>query len=354
MCVHWVSKTDDAPPLGDANGNGVPDQVDRTLSMFSSAWGFEVGRLGFRAPRSDETSKNHGPDGRLDVYLADVGRVDLDGYTATDDPRASDSAYAYRDYSAYIVVDDDFSSSQLGSAGGLGGLRVTAAHELFHAIQYAYDAGEDDWLMEGTAAWMEDQFADDVNANRMWLRQSPLTQPWIPVDSSQDLHAYGAWIFWRFLSESMGSGSADTAIIRRIWELAADAPGAPNLFSAKAVQKALAERDRAFGPVLATFGMWNLEPGVFYQEGAAYLHAPVVQRHRLNVYHPIAGWATLHLDHLTTGSVSFSPGRRFAERRVPPARPGRAADQDRLRRARAGGGALRHDPRDGRPARPPR
>jgi len=309
LCVHWVSSTDDAPPLSDANGNGVPDQVDRTLVAFEAAWAFEVGKLGFRAPRSDQTSQDHGPDGRLDIYLADVGRVDLDGYVATDDPNASDGSYQYRNYSAYIVVDDDFSVPQLGATGGSGGLRATAAHELFHAIQYAYDAGEDEWLMEGTAAWMEDLFADDVNANRVWLKESPLTQPWIPVDSGQGLHPYGAWIFWRFLSEIVGTGPSDASIVKRVWELAADAPGDANLFSARALETALRERGRDLGGVFATFGLWNLVPSAFYEEGAAYPHTPIARSHRLNVHHPIARWSVLRLDHLTTGSVSFTPSQ---------------------------------------------
>ena len=123
------------------------------------------------------TSADHGPNDELDVYLADVGAIGLSGYVATDDPRADDDTYQYRDYSAYVVVDDDFSVAQLGASGGPGGLRATAAHEFFHAVQFAYDSSEDDWLTEGTAVWMEERVADDVDANRRWLRSSPLVHP---------------------------------------------------------------------------------------------------------------------------------------------------------------------------------
>ncbi|MEP6973067.1 MAG: MXAN_6640 family putative metalloprotease [Actinomycetota bacterium] len=308
ICVHWVSSTADAPPAIDGNHNLVPDQVDRTLTAFDAAWTAEVGRMGFRAPKSDATSRDHGPDGRLDVYLADVGARNLGGYVATDDPHASDNTYLFRDYSAYVVMDNDFSTAQLGSSGGLGGLRVTAAHEFFHTVQYAYDSGEDDWLVEGTAVWMEDQVADDVNANRIWLRESPLMHPWIPVDSSQNLNEYGAWIFWQFLAESDGAGGSDPSIVRRVWELAADAPGDPNLFSARAVSEALSARHRSLASVLDVFGVWNLAPAVFYEEGAAYPKAPIVRHHRVSVRHPIAGRSTLSLNHLSTGAVSFEPG----------------------------------------------
>ena len=56
-------------------------------------------------------------------------------------------------------------------------------------------------------------------------------------------------------------------MIRRVWELAADGPGDPDLFSARAVQQALGARDRSLATSLATFGVWNLAPGAFYDEG---------------------------------------------------------------------------------------
>ena len=332
ICVHWVSSTTDAPPSVDFNHNQVPDQVDRTLVAFEVAWTAEVVRMGFRAPKSDITSHDHGPDGRLDVYLADVGARNLDGYVATDDPNASDDGYLYRDYSAYVVVDNDFSTSQFGSSGGLGGLRVTAAHEFFHTVQYAYDSGEDDWLVEGSAVWMEDQVADDVNVNRIWLHESSLTHPWVPVDSSKGLNEYGAWIFWRYLSESDTGAGSDTSLVRRVWEMAADAPGDPNLFSAQAVRKALVSQHRSLASALVGFGVWNLAPAAFYQEGTAYPTAPIDRHHRVSVSHPIAGWSMLHLNHLSTGAVSVEPGSGSPARAwlrlvldAPPTKTGSAA-----------------------------
>ena len=307
LCVHWVEATSDAPPLADGDRNQVPDQVDATLRAFDTAWQVEVDVMGFRPPKPDGTSPDHGPNSKLDVYLADVGAWGLSGFVATDDPHADDDEYAYRDYSAYVVVDDDFSVAQLGASGGPGGLRATAAHEFFHAVQYAYDSSEDDWLTEGTAVWMEERVADDVDANRRWMRSSPVLHPWVPVDSSRGLNEYGAWTFWGFLTESPGVHGPDPTLIRAVWELAADGPGDPDLFSALAVQQALASRDRSLATSLATFGAWNLAPGAFYDEGGTYPSAPVSRRHRMSADHPNAGWATLRLNHLTTGTVSFEP-----------------------------------------------
>ena len=331
ICVHWVSSTADAPPAADVNHNQIPDQVDRTLTAFEVAWTAEVVRMGFRAPKSDITSPDHGPNGRLDVYLADVGIRDLGGYVATDDPHASDGGYLYRDYSAYVVVDNDFSPAQLGISGGQGGLRVTAAHEFFHAVQYAYDSGEDGWLVEGTAAWMEDQVVDDVNANRIWLHESPLTHPWVPIDSSKGMDEYGAWIFWRFLSES--DGGATASLVRRVWELAADAPGDPNLFSAQAVGKALASRHRSLPSALVGFGVWNLAPGAFYDEGAAYPTAPVDRHHRVSRESPDRGLEHAPHQPFEHGRGVVPAGFGIAGMGVSSTDAGRARQADRLCRS---------------------
>ena len=84
LCVHWVNATSDAPPPSDRNGNGVPDQVDATLHAFETAWRVEVVRMGFRAPKPDGSSADHGPNDELDVYLADVGALGLSGYARID------------------------------------------------------------------------------------------------------------------------------------------------------------------------------------------------------------------------------------------------------------------------------
>jgi hypothetical protein len=122
------------------------------------------------------------------------------------------------------------------------------------------------------------------------------------------MNEYGAWIFWEFLTESEGVHGPDPTLIRSVWQLAADGPGDPNLFSARALQQALEARGRSLAGALATFGAWNLAPGAFYQEGVAYPRAPVSAHHRVSASHPIAGWSTMKLNHLTTGAISFEPG----------------------------------------------
>jgi hypothetical protein len=92
VCVHWVDSTADAPPPAD-DGDGVPDWVETTATVFERVWREEVTDGGYRRPKSDLTSSNHGPNGKLDVYLADVGSDGLYGFCGTDDPNVSDTAY---------------------------------------------------------------------------------------------------------------------------------------------------------------------------------------------------------------------------------------------------------------------
>ena len=63
--------------------------------------------------------------------------------TARATTRSLFSGYRYFDFSAYCVLDNDFSAAEFGYPDPTLPLRVTAAHEFFHAIQFAYDLYED-------------------------------------------------------------------------------------------------------------------------------------------------------------------------------------------------------------------
>ena len=229
ICIHWVSTTADGPAATDANTNGIPDYVETALTVAENVWNTEVGTMGYRTPLSDSTSANDGGDSKLDIYLADLGTQGLYGYCTTDDPHASSVSYLYGDMSAYCVVDNDFVKAQFPyGANGVNALKVTLAHEFFHAVQFAYNTFADNWLMEGTAAWMEDEVYTSINDNRQYLATSALAGPAIPLDSPllvSGCHCfwYGSWIWFRFLSEHYGTpGHQNTTLIRSIWEKQSD------------------------------------------------------------------------------------------------------------------------------------
>ncbi|HZD18450.1 MAG TPA: MXAN_6640 family putative metalloprotease [Actinomycetota bacterium] len=311
-CYHWVTSTDDAPDLTDADVNGVPDWVDTLATVTEQTWATEVTTYGYRAPKSDSTSANAGPDGRIDLYVADVGANGLYGYCATDDPNAFDPNYPYWDASAFCVVDDDFSIAQFPfGASGLAALQVSVAHEFFHAVQFAYDLADDAWFMEGTSTWMEDEVFDAVDDNLQYLSRSQLSQPWVPLDLSDTstLHVYGSWIWFRFLDEYL----ADPTVIRDAWALADGSALGPDQYSLLALENAIGMRGLFFRWLYADFGLWNAYPADAYEEGIDYPAPAFAAKHRVTARRDLVA-AGFQLDHLTTTFVSIKPGRGVGAR----------------------------------------
>jgi hypothetical protein len=293
VCIHWADPTPASPTLDPGD---VTPQVELTTTTFEQVWDAVVRRLGYRAPLSDAHLPDSGPDGRLDVYMIDLP----DSVYGFCSPETGESR---RSTTGYCVVDDDY----LEYAGSpADSLRVTAAHEFFHAVQFGYDWTEDVWFMEGTATWVEDEVYDAVNDNRQFLDSSALAHPDAPLDFVDDGgFPYGSWIFWRYLSESLGAGrSSDPAIVAQTWARAAGSRD-----SLRALRSALAARNRDLGATFAAFGAANLVAKRVYDEGASYRQSQPVRRFTLERSRRAVGPSTLRLDHLSNGSARLFPGR---------------------------------------------
>ena len=320
LCVHWDDNTShgDAPPGADNNATTVPPAVQATLDTFAEVYVLEVGAYDYLAPLPDTSSADDGGDGRTDIYMANIGadRPPLFGYCTTDDPNAFDPDYLFYDVSAYCVVDEDFAN--FGKSQTRQAFRdVTAAHEFFHAIQFHYDWFEDLWLMEGTAMFMEDQFADGVDDNVNYLDNSVMRAPWTSVDRGADGFEYGAWIWWRFLVEELRQ-QADPQVIREIWESVAgasidtDGPGpdtvANDLYSLRGVRKVVFSHGLVFKNLFGKFAWVNRLPFTFYEEGASYPRATVIRKITLGAAGTGSGWRSTRLRHLASTYASFKPG----------------------------------------------
>jgi hypothetical protein len=316
VCVHYVASTQDAPDPEDVDMSGVPDYVETVSSVMDHVWAEEVDDLGYRAPKSDAASANDGGSALLDVYLADIGGEGIYGYCASDDPHLDPPPYPFWDMSAYCVLDDDYDISQFGSPNPINLLKVTAAHEFFHAVQFAYDIGEDGWFMESTATWMEEHVYDAINDNLQYLATSPLAQPLIPLDQTSGLRVYGAWIFWAFLTEYFGGVTPAANIVRAVWRRADGGPTGQNMYSTQALASAVAARTVdgtrwRLRWAFADFGVWNARPARFYDEGSAYPTAPVARTATLTGGAPSMA-STAKLDHLTNRSVAVRRGAGVA------------------------------------------
>jgi hypothetical protein len=314
VCVHWVDEPGDpdAPaPFDDDPANGLPDWVDLAVETFEDVWFQQVDLLGYRAPLDDSDSPNGGGGSdALDVYLDDLGADFVFGYCTTDDPdEGTPGTFAV---SAYCVVDNDYSAAQYGAAHlPEEFLQVTAAHEFNHASQFAYDYAEDAWLLEGTAANIEETIYPWIDDNVGFLRSwSPLTRPWSPLDRAGFFDSeYGSWIFWRYLEEKVAGG--DPAIIREIWERADAAfPGiSADDYSLRAVAKELRERGLVFADVFAAFGAANRTRDYADALAAGYPAAPRTKVWGIGRERPSIGRKTWRINHLSARHFSFFPGR---------------------------------------------
>jgi hypothetical protein len=308
VCYHWVESTSDAVPLIDANSNGIPDWVEITQAVAETVWVKEVDEYGYRPPKSDATSANAGPNGRLDIYLANLGDDGLYGYCTTDDPNLLDVTYTAGDFSAYCVIDNNYAEYPMNTP--LENLQVTVAHEFFHSVQFAYDLFEDLWLMEGTAAWIEDEVFDAVDDNYQYLFASALAFPDVSIDYSSDGFAYGAWLFWRFLSEY-----SDPSIVRDVWTAADASAGASNNYSLAAAEAALDARGIDFADAFAAFTTGNYAPSSAYEEGVDYARLigtpPLATETKLTPKSPKSARRSVRLDHLSSAYASFRPGKKL-------------------------------------------
>lgn len=286
LCVHYVTSGKDAPPS--------IDWVNQSLAMMDEVWKFEVDQLGYRKPLPDGL---RGGSPRFDVYLKDIGSAGLYGYCAPE------SRGPGRTASSYCVLDNDFSAKEFPSSTPEGNRAVTAAHEFFHAVQYAYDYNEDPWMMESTATWMEERFATDVNDNRQYLRASQLYAPHKPLDVFNDRgYQYGNWIFWEYLSSRYG-----ISIVKRAWNQAGSLRRDGRKYSLQALEKVLRGKG-GFTKNYASFAGGNLIPDRTYPEGAAYRYPKVKGTKVLTRKRRAKGFGA-RVHHLSSRSFRFVPGR---------------------------------------------
>jgi hypothetical protein len=244
--------------------NGIPDYVDRCAEIFDYVWLKEVDTMGYRQPSSDGSM---GGDSRCDIYIVGLGT----GYCGI--TYAESSTTPWWSYTGYTEIANNFVWSGYPDQYDL--MRVTAAHEFFHSIQFGYDLYEGcdpypNWRpywMEMSSTWMEDQTFDNVNDYIGYLPYF-FNYPWWSLktfsdDFNQDeaYHCYGACVFSTYLSEKFGVN-----IMRQIWEECGRVPES-NVWSA------IASLTGNLEETFREFTVWNFFTGNradtanYYSEG---------------------------------------------------------------------------------------
>ena len=255
-CVHYVLTTADAPDLADGNANGVPDYVETVSAVAEHVHDVENGTLGWRLPKSDGTL---GGDGRIDIYLKQLGGTGIYGYSAPDQPQQ----ISQTDHSAfaYLVLDNDYQQSEFPTyASPLTPLEVTMAHEYNHVLQFTYDVVEDTWFLESTAVWMEGKVYPEAFDYLQYLpgwtelTALPLTTfNGTDPNDRRNVKVYGSAVWNKFLDARFGQ-----EVVRGAWEQSLDTN--PQSFAVDAYDRSIRGHDGAgFGAEFARFAAATAE-----------------------------------------------------------------------------------------------
>jgi len=248
--VHYVEAGTHRVPGSDGDAATIPAHVVRLGEIYERALSAYVA-LGFRAPLTDDGTARDGGDGRFDVYLVDFARSADGAYRAEvcDGDRCS----------GYTVQENDFAGYGYPSVDV--GNRTVASHELFHAVQAAYDANQGAVLSEGTAVWASERFDPSLfdleGFSSGYLHDATRSldaNPTGPVDP----FSYGAGVFFQFLDERFGP-----ALLLRLWESVEDGAGGvadPDWFDTlEGVLRA--EGGPGYADAFAEFCAWTLFTG---------------------------------------------------------------------------------------------
>ena len=263
FCIHYVTSTADAPSLaGSTPNNPVPDYVKNMANEFEYVHSVENGALGWDEPKSDGV-KGTGL-AMTDVYIAQIGDEGIYGYAASEENSVSSHAY--------LVMDNDYAEFS-GFGAPIDALRVTAAHEYNHVLQFTYDSLQDLWMLESTAVWAEERvypaINDYLNFVGTWgaCTASPLTAG-ITSGGSCDLKMYGTGVWNHWLEARYGSDA-----IRRAFEVSASTTPAQHLAPDAYDEALLAEGAAGFGDEFGRFAAAAAEwkaPGSQFPDNGAY------------------------------------------------------------------------------------
>lgn len=321
FCVHYVTaegQYGDAPPLTDTSpANGIPDYVEFMGQEFETVYNVENGAepsgLAYNVPPSDGSA---GGNSKFDVYIVNIGVYGMYGFSAPETQVSSNPVQ----YTSYMAMDDDYSSSEFPTYNGdyTKPLRVTAAHEYHHAIQFGYFANGPSWFLESTATWAEDEVYDSINDNWLYMTKW-FKYPYVSLDtdrntgypspdSNDKLHVYGTWIFERYLSEKYGK-----SLVRKMWETAGPSctgsvsDSASNLLCALNAGDTVLQQNtgKTLAAVFADFASRNyvkVGSDSIYEEGASY---PTMTMTKVHATYPVST-QSLTLDHMAADYIQFT------------------------------------------------
>lgn len=280
--IHYSISGDNAVSAIDNNGNGIPDYIEQIGAAFDYVKSVTCSSRGFRQPLLDK-GKN-----TFDVYVYNLKGV----YGMTNSLSFYKDKHRVKNRaSCYISIDNNYAPSKGFKKEREDCMKVTAAHEFFHAVQYAYNVYADKWWKEASATWNEDEIYSGINDYVQYIKNF-FSSPQNTLEKSN----YGGVVFAKYLSEKWGGYD----IIKRVWEIQAFAYNN----SINSIDRAIKERrrDQDISTVFNEFTAWNFNPWQYYKEGDQWKQSVAIQN-TYNIY-PV-GVKTGRINHLAANYQLF-------------------------------------------------
>lgn len=251
--IHFDTIGINQPALVNANGDSIGGTtiafVDSVARIFDSVWQVEISTFGFPSIAPD-----HGIGGgdEYDIYIVNLGAGEY-GFTQPEGAIPGSQAVSPSILQSFIEIDNDYGRGY--PTMGLSGLKVTAAHELFHAIQlsrygswnieewYFYELSAE--AMEPTVFPEIKTYIDDISIYFNNIETSSLYTPYTDYR-----HGYDRAIWGIFLMKRYGVN-----LMREIWESVAMVRPVP------AMKSALETRGTSLGKEFSEFCYWNYFTG---------------------------------------------------------------------------------------------
>ncbi len=277
--IHYTTTGGDAVYRAgdDRDDDGVPNYVEDMALILESVYAHIIDTLGYDPPPVDGFYPSGGDD-KYDVYISNLPR----GYFGLTypDSLSIDGPGSIR-ATSFMELENDYQEMPAYKNRPLDAVRVTCAHEFFHAVQFGIDVTEAEpgpeesvrpYWMEMSAVWMEEEIYDDINDYYSYLPYF-FNYPRVSIQqfksSITDYHPYASVVFPIFLSEKFGRD-----IIKDIWLRCGElGPGASFLIATELVVDSIIGGDSGMPTAFRDFALWNYFTGdrvCFAPEGVGY------------------------------------------------------------------------------------
>ena len=183
--------------------NNIPDYIDEVALIADQVRDILVNQMNFLPEEDDE-------DGIYDIYVTD--RVNNNYGINIAEDTIIDGILLFPNAS-YIKIDNEYEPGAFYTSG-LETMRLTVAHEFFHAIQRSYRSPVegDKYFWEMTATWIEDIIVPNGDDYLFWI-DNFFENPNVNISATD---GYSIALFGHYLSNIIADD--DTNIIKRMWE----------------------------------------------------------------------------------------------------------------------------------------